>query len=116
MLVNTMAEEVQLCNIKQALVGVDDDPMRGESGENCSQVIKVLFWGGAGDENIVNVGVGHLNATEDLIHEKLKHLGSVVEYKWQKVQMGWIQQSWECWQRPLGTGGRPGPGPAWKRW
>ena len=79
MLVNMMAEEVQLCNTEQALVGVDDDPMRGESGENCSQVIKVLFWGGAGNENVVNVGVSHW---KDLIHETLKHLSSVAESKW----------------------------------
>ena len=82
MLVNMMAEEVQLCNTEQALVGVDDDPMRGESGENCSQVIKVLFWGGAGNENVVNVGVSHWNSTEDLIYETLKHLSSVAESKW----------------------------------
>lgn len=58
MLVNMMAEEV------------------------CSQVIKVLFWGGAGNENVVNVGVGRWNSTEDLIHETLKCLGSIAESKW----------------------------------
>ena len=74
MLVNMMTEEVQVWDTKQALVGVDDNPMRGESRKYRSQVIKVLFWGGTCNEDIVDVGVGSRDSMEDLVHETLQHL------------------------------------------
>ena len=54
---DVVAKEIQVADTKDALVGVDDDAMRCESSEHSSQVIKILFRGWAGDEDIVNVGV-----------------------------------------------------------
>ena len=79
MLVNMVTEEVQVWDTKQALGGVDDNPMRGESSEYRSQVIKVLFWGGTCNEDIVDVGVGSRDSTEDLVHETLKCLCGVAK-------------------------------------
>ena len=42
--INVVAEKIQVCDAKQALVGVDDDSMRGECSEYGSQVLEVLFW------------------------------------------------------------------------
>lgn len=65
MLVDVMTEEIQVCDAEQALVGVDDNSVRGESSEYGSQVIAVLFWGGACDEHVVNVCICSRNTTED---------------------------------------------------
>ena len=64
-----VAEKIQECDADQALVGVDDDSVRGESSEYSSQVFEVLFWGRTYNENIVNVGICSGNTTKDLIHE-----------------------------------------------
>ena len=57
MLVDVMAEKIQFSNTKEALVGVDDNAMGGESFKNGSQIPEVLFRGGTRDEDVINVDV-----------------------------------------------------------
>ena len=75
--INVVAEKIQVCDAKQALVGVDDDSVRGESSKYGSQVLEVLFWGRTCNENVVNVGICSWDTTEDLIHETLECLSSI---------------------------------------
>ena len=80
--INVVAEKIQVCDAKQALVGVDDDSVRGESSEYGSQVLEVLFWGRTCNENVVNVGICSWDTTEDLIHETLECLSSIAKSEW----------------------------------
>ncbi len=47
--------------------------------ENSLKVLEVLIVGGAGNENIVYVGIGGWYPTENLVHKSLECLGSVPE-------------------------------------
>ena len=82
MRVNVVAEKIQVIDAEQALVGVDDDSMRGESSEYSSQVLEVLIWGRTCNENVVNVCIGSGDTTEDLIHETLECLRGIAKSKW----------------------------------
>ena len=53
--VNVVSKEIKRGYAKEAFVGVDDSTVRSESAKHSSQVIKVLFWGGAGNEYVINV-------------------------------------------------------------
>ena len=80
--VNVVSEEIKRGYAKEAFVGVDDNTVRSESTKHSSQVIKVLFWGGAGNEYVINVDISRWDATEYLIHEALKCLCCISESKW----------------------------------
>ena len=80
--INVVAEKIQVCDADQALVGVDDDSVRGESSEYSSQVLEVLFWGRTCNENIINVGICCGDTMEDLIHEMLECLSSIAKSEW----------------------------------
>ena len=77
-----VAKKIQVCDADQALVGVDDNSVRGESSKYSSQVFEVLFWGRTCNENIVNVGICSGDTTEDLIHEMLECLSSITKSEW----------------------------------
>ena len=74
MLFNAVTKKVQFMDTKEALVGIDDNAMGNETFKNNSQVLEVLFWSGTGDENIVNLGVGSRDTSENLMYESLESL------------------------------------------
>ena len=55
--------------------------------------------GGAGNENIVYVGIGGWYPTENLVHKSLECLGSVPEAEW---HLDKFKQSEGCGNRRLG--------------
>ena len=81
MLVDVMSEKIQFSDTKEALIGVDNDAMCGETVENSSQVFEVLLGGGTGNEDIVDVCVGEGDTSENLVHESLKCLRCVPQAK-----------------------------------
>lgn len=74
MLVDVVSEEIQFSDAEEALVGVDNDAMCGETVENSSQVPEVLLGSGTGNEDIINVCVGEGDTSEDVVHKSLKRL------------------------------------------
>ena len=118
--INVVAEKVQVCDTEQALVGVDNDSVRGESSEYSFQVLEVLFLGKTCNENVVNVGICSRDTTEDLIHKTLECLSSISKSEWhldelEKSEWGGYGSLGNVRGGPLGSGGRPGPGP-WRKW
>ena len=57
MVVDVVPEEFEGFYAEEAFVGVDDDSMRSEAVKHSSHVIKVLFWGGTGNEYVVDICV-----------------------------------------------------------
>ena len=55
--VNMMTEEVQLWNTENALIRVDDDPMRRETFKDCAQMIEVLLRSGTSDKDVIDVRI-----------------------------------------------------------
>ena len=82
MLVDMMAEEIEVANAKRALLGVDDYSILVEALENESQVFEVLVRGGAGHEEIVDVCVAERETAQDVVDEALKRLCRIAKTKW----------------------------------
>lgn len=76
-----VTDEVKFGHAKKALVGVDDDAVLIQAGEELTKVFFVLGWRGAGDKNIVYVGIYKRKSAKDRVDEALKSLGSVAEAK-----------------------------------
>ena len=94
MVIDVVSKKVQLGGTEEALVGVDDNAVSGEAFENSSQIGKVLFGRGAGDEYIVDVCICSRNSTEDLVHEALERLSGVPETERHLHKLK--QSEWSC--------------------
>ena len=57
MVVDVVPEEFEGFYSEEAFVWIDDNSVRREAVKHGSHIIKVLFWGGTGDEYVVNIGV-----------------------------------------------------------
>ena len=66
---------------KDTLLPVDDHPIFREEVEDLTEVLFVLLFGAAGDENIVEVDKNEGNISEDAIHQPLECLGGILEPK-----------------------------------
>ena len=55
--VNMMTKKVQLGSSKCALVRIDDYAMVREVGKHGPEVSEVLLWGGASNENVIDIGI-----------------------------------------------------------
>ena len=52
-----------------------------QTGENLTEMIPVFLWVGAGNQNVVQVGVHKGKTAEDLVHKPLKGLGCIPQAK-----------------------------------
>ena len=52
-----------------------------QTGENLVEMVPVFLCNGAGDQNVVQVGVDKGETTEDLVHKSLEGLGCIPQAK-----------------------------------
>ena len=52
-----------------------------QTGENLVEMIPVFLCSGAGNQNVVQVGIDKGETTEDLVHKSLEGLGCITEAK-----------------------------------
>ena len=71
----------EFIDAKNTLLPVDDHPIFREEVEDLTEVLFVLLFGAAGDENIVEVDKNEGNILEDAIHQPLECLGGILEPK-----------------------------------
>ena len=87
MTIETVTEELQFSDAKEAFAGVDDDTMFGKMAEHNPQVLKVLFRSGTGYEDIIDICIGKRKSPENLVHETLKCLCSIPKTKWHSCEL-----------------------------
>ena len=79
--VDSVAQEVQLSDAKLALSRIDQDLMLVEAVEDKSQMMLVFLDTGAGNEQVIDVGITEGQALKDLVHEALKCLCCITQSK-----------------------------------
>ena len=78
-LVYQVSEEAQAGCSKNALLSVDDNSMLLEPVKNQFEVLQVFLLAVTGDQEVIDVGVGEVEASQDLIDEPLKGLCRVLQ-------------------------------------
>ena len=77
--IDRVSKKGEACLTEFALAGVDDNAVGLKALEQLQQLLFMLSWAGASHQEIVNVGVHKIKATQDLINEALKSLTRVSE-------------------------------------
>ena len=90
---NTVSQELELCHSKCALDWIDYYAVFIQTGQNRPQVMLVFFGTGACDEDVVNVRIAEVQATQDLVDKALKCLSCISQPKWHLQELEQAKQS-----------------------
>ena len=76
-----MSKKVERRNCKRAFDRINHNAELGESVEEQFQMLKMLIFGMAGNQEVIDVSIHEIKASEDFVDESLECLSSVSQTK-----------------------------------
>ena len=75
--VDVMTKKIELCHPKEALVWVDYNAMLTKALKHKLDMLQVLFRGGTGNKEVIQIGVAEVKIMKNLVHKSLEGLAGI---------------------------------------
>ena len=85
--INMVTQKVQFTDAKLNLGNIDHDSMLIQSLKNRAKMFQMLFRRGTCDEEVVDISLGKIQTLQNLVHETLERLRSILQSKWHPKEL-----------------------------
>ncbi len=101
MAIHAMALKVQLWHAQHAFAWVDRHAKVAEAFKDQAQVMEMFISAGAGDENVINIRIGEMQTSQDVVHESLKGLGRISKAEGYSCEFEQAERGGNCCLRDV---------------